>query len=177
MMPDDFEGTLPPTELAPDNLLLEWTARIRSGETGPEVDGLARYVIQDFCMRLWRNEAQSDTVLHWIADVLTKILDDGKPDARRAFSLLAKPSHRAESTDLRLDIATWVNEAMARNYSKTEATKLAAATFERDEKSIRRDIKGLEAYPRIYPARIIEEVFKQQHKPLPAAKTNRTRTR
>jgi hypothetical protein len=112
-----------------------------------------------------------------MADVLTKVLDDGKPEARKAFSLMPNPNHRTEDIDRRLNIATWVSETRLRGYTRAEAIKLAACIFFRDEKSIRRDIKGLEDYPRTYPERIIEEVFKQQHRALPPEKTKRTRTK
>lgn len=177
MMQDDFEETFPPTELMPEHLLREWVARLRGGETGPRADGFARYIIHDFCVRTRRNEAQSNITLHWIAGILAKILDDGKPEVRKVFSLMPKPNHREEDVDLRLNIATWIKEAISRGYSRPDAIKAAAATFERDERTIRRDIKGLEDYPRIYHEKIVEEVFKQQNRPLPPVKAKRTRTK
>lgn len=173
------KGTL---VLADDVLLREWTNRLRSGETGDSAHGIARFMIDDFCSRAWLNKPQSQYTLSWLADVLSDVIDNGKPDARRAFSLMPNREGGHLAIGEAIDIACWVKLTIDRGYTEAEAHELAAATFHKDPRHIRRQrAKASSSAEGINPKADWNALFLLKNRPLPAAKKRqrqqRTRTR
>ena len=166
----------------PEHLLHEWTTRLLSGEQGHAAHGIARAIIIDFCTRARLNRPQSTITLNWLADVLDHILDEGKPDARKAFSLMPRREGGNEKTGEAIDIACWVRLTIRRGYSEANAKKLAAAIFCKDEKHIARQVRrAIEWADGMNPKVDWEEYFKYKRRPLPStlpgSKPRGTRTR
>ena len=166
----------------PEHLLHEWTTRLLSGEQGHSAHGIAQEIIMDFCTRARLNRPQSTITLNWLADVLDHILDEGKPDARRVFSLMPRREGGAEKTQEAIDIAFWIRLAEKRGYEEATAKKLAAETFYKDPKHIGLQMRRAAGWAdAMNPAVDWDEYFKYKRRPLPpklrASKRQGTRTR
>ncbi len=172
------------TERVPEHLARDWTQRLLGGETGPKADGIARYLIHDFYIRAGLNEPQSVHTLSCLAEVLSKILEEGKPDARKAFSLLPRREGAGAHVDAAIDIACWTAMTIKRGYSEADAVRQAAAIFHRDAKHIQRQRKRASDWPEgMSPKADWDEYFRLIGRPLPSPvsgskrKQARTRTR
>jgi hypothetical protein len=128
----------------PDQLLLDWTARLKSGEVSAEADAIARKIIQDFCLRQWVGEPQSGVTLGWLATQLSSILDNADPLG--ALGLTKRTKGRPADAELAIRIAWWVKAATLRGYSHRDARTKAADVFCRDVKSIERYEKQAAAW-------------------------------
>ena len=164
-------------EPIPEHLLRLWTVRLKEGETGNEAHGLAQHILHDFCLAVWTGNNPPKATLGWLADILAEILDDGRPDARKAFSLLPKQKRGKSKAIKHIEMAQWVYVASEfRGYTKLEAIKLAAAIFFCDEKTIRRawnqcnQGKGWN----FNDNEVTAEIFRQSNRPLPEPKTRGT---
>lgn len=121
----------------PDETLMnEWTTRIRSGERGPEIDGIARRIIQDFGLRHFLNVPQSPIAIGWLADALHKIQE--YEDPLDTLGLLPRPAKRPADPQRGWDLACWIAVAETRGYSRSEAVALAADVFFTDISNVRR---------------------------------------
>lgn len=125
----------------PDGLLLDWTTRIRSGERNLEVDGIARTVIRDICLRQWLGVPQSPIALDWLCDVLDGTLNHEDP--KDLLGLLPRKANRpTSSVDTSFEVACWLKLAQEdRGYTRKEAKERAAEVFGRDLKTIERDAR------------------------------------
>lgn len=121
-----------------ESLLEDWTIRLKSGERGREAQQLARRIIVDFILRASFNMPQSPSTLGWLADALDEILDFRDP--REALALPKRPKHRpaGEGINRAVDVACWVQLALGRGYSDSEAHVLAAQLFACDPRSVLR---------------------------------------
>lgn len=129
-------------ERIPDDLLQQWTERIRAGEKGAQIEELARFILNDFILRARFDQPQSTHVLRWLAEILEETLDNGKPGVRRAFSLPPRPEgRRAEIADS-IYTAIWVECACELGFSDAEAKRWAAVAWGCDEKTVARRMKG-----------------------------------
>jgi hypothetical protein len=124
------------TERAPEHLLRDWTERLASGERGKKADGLARAVIRDFALRQWLGHPHSPATLEWLADVLSAVLDHGKP--LDALGLMPRPASRPANPRIAIDVALWLKATEDRGYDAADAVALAAERFAKDPKSIER---------------------------------------
>jgi hypothetical protein len=160
-----FDGV----SFAPDHLLNEWTARLRSGERTPEADGLARAILRDFCLRQFLGRPHSTVALDWLADILSDILDDAEP--RSALGLLPRPAHRPSDGTKAVDIAWWMSLAMERGYTRPEAKELATTVFSVDLKTVERYFKkGAPWIDGMNPSANWERYFCSCNRPLPPPK-------
>ena len=122
------------SELLPDNLLLDWTLLLRTGERGDEVDKRARQILRDFVMRQSSGKLHSPVTLDWLAGVFDAVLDHADP--REALGLQPRPNHRPrEENPIDVDVAMWLRAAEQRGYSHGDAVGLAAEQFSRDTKT------------------------------------------
>lgn len=177
----DANGTL---VLADDVLLRKWAERLRSGESGNSAHGIAKRMIEDFCVRAWLRKPQSHYTLCWLAEVLSEILDSGKPDARRSFSLLPRAEGGRKAVGEAIDIACWVELTKQRGYTGSDARELAASIFHKDVAHIRRQHKrALANALEINQSADWQALFVAKHRPLPPprkprqSRASRTRTR
>jgi len=166
----------------PEHLLHEWTTRLLSGEKGHAAHGISRAIIIDFCTRARLNKPQSNFTLNWLADVLDQILDAGKPDVRRAFSLTPRREGGAAKADEAIDIAFWIKLATQRGFTTAEAKERAAEVFHKDPKHIgRQRLRAADWAEGMNPSFDWDEYFKYKHRPLPppvpVSKRKGTRTR
>jgi len=166
--PDELEflGDYEPT---PEPLLRDWTTRLLSGETGPQADRFARRIIQDFCHCVWMGHTPERSTMEWLAEVLSDILENGRPDARRALSLEPKRPGGKDQTWKHIRIAQWVFITIERGYEEPDAIKKAAAVFFQDEKTIRRAWKKCNKGKgwNFSDDDVTAESFKQIQRPLP----------
>lgn len=122
---------------APDSLLELWIARIRNGERGKEIDGIARNILRDFSMRQWMDQSHSQVTLDWLADVIEQVLDHADPS--ELLGLLPRPKHRPpDPMHPGGEVAIWLQQAQRRGYTESEAINLASEIFGRETKSIER---------------------------------------
>lgn len=152
----------------PDSLLIEWTARLASGERGKQAEGWSRAIIRDFILRASLSKPQSQVTLDWLADALAKILNF--EDARSVLALPTRPKSRppGERFEYGLDAALWVKLAMDRNYSEPVAIRLAAKQFACDTKTIGRWRKASAAWVQaMNPATDWVAYFGWRGRPLP----------
>lgn len=166
-----------------DSLLEEWTNRLLSEideHADLRIEGkvrakLAQQILQDFCLRAWMDLPQSKYTLLWLAEVFGQILEDGKPDARRAFSLLPR-REGGPKQESGTDIALWVELTLRRGYTEKQAKQFAAATFHHDEKHISRLLrknKVMELNPSVTWEEW-EEYFRLMNRPLPEPRRGRS---
>ena len=160
----------------PDHLLIDWRNRLLSGETGDAAHGIAKYMIEDFCTAVMLGRQPPMITMEWIADVLGDILEDGKPEARKPFSLMPNRPGGKNQFGKHLDIAHWVSVTVSRGYEEPESIKKAAAIFFCDEKTIRRAwnefSKGEGCHFR--DDDVTADSFKQKNRPLPSPKKSGT---
>lgn len=162
-----FDGA----SLIPDHLLIDWIARLRSGERTESADGLARAILRDFCLRQMMGHPQSQIVLNWLGDAFSEILDDAKP--RSTLGLLPRPAHRPPDGTRAIDVAWWMSLTRARGYEQGEAKELASAAFSLDLKTIERYFKkGAEWIEGMNPAADWSGYFLMRNRPLPPPKQN-----
>lgn len=166
----------------PEHLLHEWTTRLLAGEQGQAAHGIAQRILYDFCTRARLNRPQSTITMNWLADVFDDIIAKGKPDARKAFSLMPRREGGNEKTGEAIDIACWIRLATQRGYAEANAKKMAAAIFCKDEKHIARQLRRASEWADGMNQNFDwDEYFKYKRRPLPpkhsASKRQGTRTR
>lgn len=123
----------------PDHLLLDWTARIQSGEKGNEIHGFAVAIIHDFSLRLTLGHEQSPVTMRWLADVLEDVAEYRDPKrVLELLGLMPRPKKRPADPHRAVDVALWLRSAQQRGYSASEAVHLAADCFCKDVKTIER---------------------------------------
>ena len=158
-----FEGI----SFAPDHLLLDWTARLKTGDPDADTDALARAVIRDFCLRHFMNAPQSSITLGWLSEALSEILEHADPLS--VLGLMPRAKHRPADPQLAMDVAWWVKLAIARGYLKADAMQRASDLFARDVKTIERySAKGKEWANGMNPTVDWERYFLSRARPLPA---------
>lgn len=162
-------------EPIPDHLLRDWTMRLRDGETGNKAHGIAKSMIEDFCLAVSLGKQPPQITIEWIAHVLGEILDNGKPAAREAFSLLPRRVGGHSQIEKHIQIMKWVYIAIARGYEESQAINEAAAIYGHDERTIkdawRSNNKG-EGW-NIHDDDVTAEIFKQENRPLPKPRSGR----
>lgn len=164
---DEKRGFLEGVQHPDDTLLEEWVSRIRSGERGPEIDGIARRIIHDFALREFLNVPQSRVTIAWLADALGEILKYADP--LHTLGVMPRPRSRPADPQRGWDVACWVSAAERRGYSRTEAIKLAAETFASDDSNIRKLLKKGPEW--MAPADDWEDYFALRNRTLPPRKT------
>jgi hypothetical protein len=156
-------------EPIPNHLLIDWTNRLKSGEEGNAAHGIAKYMLEAFCIAVALQKQPPPILLEWIADVIERILEKGKPEARRAFSLLPNRPGGKGQTWKHIRIAQWIYITIKRGYLEPQAIKDAAALFHQDEKTIRRAWKQCSKGDgwNFADDDATSETFKQMNRPLP----------
>jgi hypothetical protein len=153
-----------------DALLLEWTNRLRDGERGPAVDGIARYIIKDFQLRQFLGVPQSDVTLEWLGEALGAILEYSDP--LQTLGLLPRPKKRPADPQRGWDVACWVTVTQKRGYSRAEAIQSAAQLFCMDESNVRKLVKAGPEW--MNPDQDIwDEYFQLRNRPLPLTKSGK----
>lgn len=151
-----------------DAQLLDWITRIRAGERGAEIDGIARYIIKDFCLRQFLGIAQSPITLEWVANSLSQIIDYADP--LQTLGLVPRPNSRPPDTQQGIDISWWVAITIKRGYKKAQAIQAAAELFAKDESVIRRACNKNQSEWMNPDDRTWDEYFQHLKRPLPPAK-------
>lgn len=155
----------------PDDVLLtEWVDRIRDGERGPEVDGIARAILNDFALRHFLGVPQSPVTLGWLADALTDITDYADP--LTTLGLLPRPKKRPADPQHGWDVACWVAVTQQRGYSRAQAIQMAAELFATDESNVRKLLKKGPSW--MNPDKPVwEDYFQLRKRPLPNPQTGK----
>ena len=134
-------------------------------EPTKSTDEAATKLLMDFSYRQTLGTPHERVVLSWLADVADSVLDH--KDARQVFGLL--PRHRGNqgSPDMTLEYAVWVHLATTRGLSKAEAIAEASIAFDRDESSIRKQIRGEAGRVEQVDEDYWERLFDEAGRPLP----------
>ena len=127
---------------APDHLLAEWAATLRTEQRNNTTHGLAARIMRDFVLRQWLGQQQSPVTLSWIAEVFNDILDDHQ-DPMQALRLLPRRNRRPVSIRRPMNVARWVQQSILRGIPEAEANTLAAETFHIDVNTVRRHRRAM----------------------------------
>lgn len=120
-----------------DDLLGDTISRIRAAhEPGPETEDLARFVLENFVSRQQRGIPQSPATLEWLSEAFIKFMN--REDPLAAFGFPRRPRHRPANDERASDIAWWVYQVECRGYTRAEAIKEAADTFDTDVSNVRK---------------------------------------
>lgn len=122
-------------EPQPDGELNTWIARIRSGERGPEIDGIARAILEEYSLRHWNHVPQNSAVVDWLVDALGAIMEGEKPVEE--LGLTGKARGAPQKDERNIHIACWVKAVEHRGYTRAHAIQLAAAAFCLEESGVR----------------------------------------
>ena len=166
---DERRGFFEGIELAPDTLLQQWTDRLNAGEAGPGAEGLSRYIVHDFVMRVWLNHPQSNVTLEWLAEALEQIFDAGA-DPQTILRLPKRPANRPNgvAAEKAILVACWIKLALDRGYTEPEAQQLAAERFACVKRHVQRlQVAGEGWVSSMNPDVDWEDYFLALHRPLP----------
>jgi hypothetical protein len=139
-MDEDINELLNEYEPLQEHLARTWAQRLIAGETGNSAHGIAESLMEDFYDAVALGEQPPQPTLEWIASVVKSVLENGKQDARKAFSLQPRKQGTSKYGD-HLDIAFWIAITIRRGYREPQAINDAAAIFGAegmDESSVRR---------------------------------------
>jgi len=168
----DFFGGDEPISHPTDALLNDWIARIRSGERGSAIDGIAREIIRDFYLRNFLGVPQSAVSVSWLAEALSEILDHRDP--LDALGLQRRQNKRPPDPGKSMDVAMWVACAEELGLTRPAAIAQAAETFATDDSNVRKLLKKSEPLEWMNPNRTaLAEYFQHRGKPLPRSAGNK----